>query len=163
MLTATRLRQVIKYNPKTGVFLWPVTKKKLRGGKRVAGELTNVGYRRIMIDGQRYLAHRLAWLFVYGVWPSGQLDHVNRNRGDNRISNLREATNPQNQANSKHRINNTSGYRGVTFRKDRGHWRADIRVQGRAIYLGSFEHAEVAAIAYYAAAKKYYGKFAVRP
>lgn len=153
-LTLGRLRKVVSYDPTTGVFVWRSTAKTRNGVKAgdVAGYYSSKGYRKITIDGREQLAHRLAWLYVHGVWPTNQIDHINGDRADNRIVNLREATNTENQQNRpKPSKANTSGYPGVSYRKDRGYWRARITVDGALINLGQFATAEAAAAAYQAA------------
>jgi hypothetical protein len=88
-LTAERLRKRLRYDAETGLFTRRVGSGHAHAGD-MAGSVHSTGYVRICIDGGRYTAHRLAWLYVHGVWPSGQIDHINRNRSDNRIANLRE-------------------------------------------------------------------------
>jgi hypothetical protein len=99
-LTAQRLRELFHYDPDTGIFTWRVKPRK--GCVQIAdiaGHVNHTGYRSIKIDQRAYRAHRLAWLYMYGVWPPGDLDHDNTIKDDNRLVNLREATDPQNQAN----------------------------------------------------------------
>lgn len=157
-LTADRLREVLTYDPETGVFRWKVrTSIRVTVGE-VAGYLRD-GYRFITIDGRKYRAHRLAWLYMYGVWPA-ELDHVNGDRADNRISNLREATRTQNNANTPIRKNNTSGVKGVCWDKRKRKWMAQIRVRGVQRFLGYYETTEEAGEAYAAAAARYFGEFA---
>jgi hypothetical protein len=88
-LAAERLRERLRYDGGTGVFTRRVGSGHARAGE-IAGSVHSTGYVRIGIDGGKYTAHRLAWLYVHGVWPSDQIDHINRNRSDNRIANLRE-------------------------------------------------------------------------
>jgi HNH endonuclease len=88
-LTAERLRERLHYDAETGVFTRRVGSSNARAGD-VAGSVHSTGYVRISIDGGKYTAHCLAWFYVHGVWPSDQIDHINRNRSDNRIANLRE-------------------------------------------------------------------------
>jgi hypothetical protein len=151
MLTANRLREVLDYDPQTGIFT--------RAGKR-AGSSNGCGYLRIRVDGQRYLAHRLAWLHVHGVWPSDQIDHVNTDRADNRIANLRDASRSQNHANTPLSRANTSGFKGVYWAPHTARWRAAIKVNGKKRHLGYFYSANDAALAYEAAANKMFGEFA---
>src|SRR6185369_10895033 len=96
------------------------------------------GYWRIFIYGKAYLGHRLVWLYVYGEWPRGDIDHVNRTRSDNRLCNLRVATRSQNLGNMGRRPVNTSGYKGVTWHKRAEKWLAQISVNRKNIYLGLF-------------------------
>lgn len=147
MITQKRLKELLDYDPGTGIFTWRVG----RGGKAkavsFAGTVSNRGYLQIRIDAKRYYAHRLAWLYFHGEFPSNQLDHINRVRSDNRIANLRPATNSENQQNLSKRRDNTSGVIGVSWHKQRGKWVARIRVNGRYIYLGLYETVEAATAA----------------
>src|SRR4051812_32087311 len=102
MLTQARLQQVLRYNRRTGVFYWRAPIRAVRGSP--AGARNSWGYWQTRIDGKQYKNHRLAWLYVYGCFPNGRLDHKNRNNSDNRISNLRVATPGQNRANSSSNI-----------------------------------------------------------
>lgn len=158
-LTAERLRQLLHYDPETGVFTRPVRVSNCRIGKQ-AGCLRPDGYRYIGIDGDRYMAHRLAWLYATGQWPAVQIDHINGDRADNRFVNLREATNAENQRNSKRRSDNTSGFKGVHWRRHTGKWLAQIGHNGRLVYLGLFPTAKMAHAAYCEAARRLHGQFA---
>src|SRR4051812_36538770 len=108
-----RLHELLDYQPDTGVFRW----KKRRGPRSagaIAGSVATKGYWRITLDGQECLAHRLAWLYVHGTWPDGELDHIDQVKTNNRISNLRPVTSSQNKQNiSGPQRNNASGHRGV--------------------------------------------------
>lgn len=104
-------------------------------------------------------AHRLAWFYAYGVWPQDQIDHRNGIRSDNRICNLREATNSLNKANERRRTDNTSGFKGV-HRRENGRWRARIGVGNRRLALGDFDTPEAAHTAYCQAAAQHFGEFA---
>jgi hypothetical protein len=114
------------------------------------------GYWFLHLDHKRYAAHRLAWLYVYGVWPAECIDHINRVRTDNRISNLREATRAQNRQNLCLSAKNKSGIRGVSFDRVNSNWRASISVGGRAKNLGRFASKSDAAAAYAAEAAKFH-------
>jgi hypothetical protein len=157
MLTADRLREVLDYDPGTGIFVAKVKRRGRCASGAEAGRIA-LGYRRITVDRRDYPAHRLAWLYVHGEWPQGPLDHVNRKRDDNRIANLRLATDSQNKANRPAQANSTSGIKGVYKRYRR--WTAQICVQGRRLNLGTFATAGEAEAAYQAAAREHYGKFA---
>ena len=159
LISADRLRSLLHYDPETGVFTWLVNKSNVKAGS-TAGKHAANGYWRIKLDGREYPAHRLAWLYMKGTWPSGVVDHINMNKIDNRFDNLREASFAQNQHNRTEQSNNTSGYKGVSRFKNTGRWRADIMLNGKSHYLGSFDTAEDAAIAYDMAASELHGSFA---
>jgi hypothetical protein len=155
MITQARLKELLRYNPKTGEFFWRVTvAQSVRIGNR-AGCLNNDGHWKIRIEGKYYYASRLAWLFMYGYFPNGQLDHKNRNRSDNRISNLRQATHGQNMMNKK--VYGRIGFKGVS--QDRKIWRARLQIDGVTIRLGQFPTPEAAHAAYCEVAKKLHGEF----
>ena len=155
-LTAEYLRSILNYEPATGIFTWKVrTSRSVKVGD-VAGSLDGDSYLRISVQSRGYKAHRLAWLHVYGEWPKDQLDHVNRVRTDNRISNLREVTNKQNQQNRSKRSDNTSGYQGVFWHKRDFKWQATIAHNYKDIHLGYFTTIEEAVSARKAAEKLYW-------
>ncbi len=159
-LTQERLRELLHYNPLTGVFVW----RKLRGGPskvgNEAGCVMSNGYVRITVEGRSYAAHQLAWLYMTGEWAIGEIDHRNLRRADNSWGNLRPATTSQNRANTPKRRNNTSGFKGVTFHSGTGKWRAIIRKEGRRFSLGLFHSPEDAAAAYAHKATELFGDFA---
>jgi hypothetical protein len=154
-LTVERLKQVLDYDPTTGAFTWKTGTARGRPGEQ-AGALMGLGYRNIGVDATRYLAHRLAWFYVYGCWPEPQIDHINGNRDDNRIANLREATAAQNTWNGA-RKPGVTGFRGVRRKGNR--YNAQIMAENRRISLGWFATAEEAAAAYDKARAKYHGEF----
>jgi hypothetical protein len=157
--TAARLREILHYDPKTGVFRWASPRPKVRVGE-VAGGISPAGYLQIYIDRYRYFAHRLAWLYVAGEWPKYEIDHINGNKSDNRFCNLRHATKSDNGRNRALYKNNSSGFKGGRWDTARGKWRAEIRVNGQRIHLGRFANPIHAAVAYRQAALKFHGKFA---
>lgn len=150
-LTAQRVRELLDYDPKTGAFKW---RKNRRGvsALETVGTVIADGYLRITVDRHKYLAHRLAWLFVFGQWPDGEIDHINRNPGDNRIANLREATPSENKQNSRTYRNSSSGFRGVSYCKARRCWHARIKVNNKRRFVGSFDTPDAAFDAYCEAA-----------
>ena len=158
-LTQARLKELLHYNPLTGVFTWL---KPLRNGVRpgsVAGCVHQQGYVQIAMFGRSYRAHRLAWLYVHGTWPKAELDHINGIRGDSGISNLREATRAENGRNLSRNTRNKSGFRGVCWEPVRRRWRAAIGFEGRIISLGRFTTAKDASVAYEAKATELFGEF----
>jgi hypothetical protein len=158
MITAEKLRARLDYDPATGLFTWRENQRRHSG--KLAGTIGVRGYIQIMLDKRQYRAHRLAWLHVHGAWPATALDHINGIHDDNRIKNLRLATPSQNGANRVINGRSTSGFKGVSFQKDRSKWRAQIRVNWKPLYLGLFETAEDAHAAYLAAAKLHFGEYA---
>lgn len=159
MLTVERLREVLAYDPVTGAFTRRVTLGGHRAGA-TAGALDERGYCLITIDRVSYYAHRLAWFYVHGEWPPGDLDHWDTDKSNNRLANLREATRSQNVANQPPPRHNTSGYKGVFWSKWHGRWRAYITVNYRRRHLGTFGTAEAAHAAVCAAARQSFGEFA---
>jgi len=149
-LTQKGLKEVLNYDSGTGVFLWVVSTRRKPAGER-AGSARADGYRSIGLGGVRYLEHRLAFLYVYGRWPSGHLDHINGDTSDNRIDNLRECTPWENLQNRAASRKSTTGLLGVSFHKLRQKWRATIGLQGRQVHLGLFTSKEEAYEAYLAA------------
>jgi hypothetical protein len=159
MLTAERLREVLAYDPETGVFTRRVSRGPMSAGS-TAGYPDRDGYLMVCIDYQAYFAHRLAWLYTFGEWPSEDIDHIDRNPSNNALANLRPASRSENLANTKARRDNTSGKKGVWWHKSAKKWAAGITVKRRAHHLGLFESIEDAAAAYEHAAKKHFGEFA---
>lgn len=149
-LTQARLQELLVYNPETGTFVWKVAITNVQVGV-IAGSLNYRGYCRIKVDGERYYAHRLAWFYTHGRWPAQCLDHINGIRDDNRLVNLREATDAENKQNQrKARSDNTSsGSLGVSRCNDK--WRARIKIDGKLRHLGLFASIEEAHAAYLAA------------
>lgn len=156
-LTHKRVVSLLSYQPDTGEFRWLASRGRARLG-HVAGNINRHGYRQIRIDGKTYEAHRLAWFFMRREWPSRHIDHINRSRDDNRANNLREANQADNNRNTSLCRRNTSGFKGVT--RHQGRWRAEIGINGKKKFLGSFEAPEDAHAAYCVAAERYFGEFA---
>ena len=139
-LTQNRLKELIDYNPDTGIFIWKPRPYYTRNGVgRIAGSLHSAGYITLFIDREQYFAHRLAWLYYYGEFPSSNIDHINRIKNDNRIVNLRLANQSQNLMNIVKHKDNTSGYKGVYWHKKAKKWAVECYIQGKKNYLGLFE------------------------
>jgi HNH endonuclease/AP2 domain len=170
-LSAERLHELLSYSETTGLFTW--LPRLVREGTElasfdrtwntryagaVAGYLDSRGYRRIKVDGHRYAAHRLALLYLHGEWPALDADHKDNCPDNNRIDNLRTATQSENNANRRRFCNNKSGFKGV--RAHRRRYQAQIRKDGRLIHIGTFDTAEAAAQAYFEKAKELFGEFA---
>lgn len=141
-----RLHEVITYNSKTGIFRWKVSRYGCKAGT-VAGYKRTDGYIAIVIDNKLYLAHRLAWFYVHGYFPENGLDHINQIRDANWIKNLREVSRACNLRNSKDRVDNTSGVKGVYWHKQAKKWHARIVINNKQIYLGLFTTKLAAAVA----------------
>jgi len=155
------LSRLLSYDVKSGIFNWKIKMSNYRGQPGdVAGSIQMDGYVHIMISGKAYKAHRLAWQYYYGEFPDGEIDHINGERGDNRISNLRVCTRAQNGANLRTPKNNSSGYKGVCWNKRAGKWRARISQNDKRKFLGYYDSAEIAAIVYDITALELFGKFA---
>jgi hypothetical protein len=166
-IIAEMVRQLLDYNPDTGIFIWrkrPISmfsdgkqtaehncaiwNGKWSGNK--AGVLMESGYIKIVINRKPYRAHRLAWVYIYGVWPK-EIDHINGVRNDNRIANLRESTRSENNQN-KISFGRTSKYMGVCWNKQRSKWMAKIKLNRITYHLGRFD-SETEAYAAYLGAK----------
>ena len=142
------LKTHLHYDPETGVFTWKrPTSNRVKVGSQ-AGRLRKDGYVTIGFNGQRFQAHRLAWLYTYGNWPAREIDHINRNRQDNRIVNLRDATRSENALNAGPRVSSSSGIRGVSWDKLCSRWRVQLRINGKQTYVGVFKTLEEATSAY---------------
>jgi hypothetical protein len=160
MVTAYRLRELLDYNQETGVFTQRLNRTGVKAGA-IAGTNHCMGYRTIRLEGRDYLAHRLAWLYMTGAWPTHQIDHINGVKDDNCFANLREATHAENNRNTGRRSDNTSGFKGVIFdRRNGGRWRAYIQKNGRMRHIGGFDTPEEAHKAYCEAAREHHGEFA---
>ena len=147
-MTQDQLKRILSYDPETGLFHWRIKPSKRFTAGMQAGSSVN-GYIRIHTNGRQYSAHRLAWLYIHGVEPKHQIDHINGNPSDNRIVNLRQATALENAQNiRKPQKNNTHGNLGVTFDPKKKLWRTRISVNGTRKYIGKFKTQEQAAQAY---------------
>jgi hypothetical protein len=158
MLTPERLRERLFYDLRTGVFFWRSNEGGGHASGSRAGSLNKQGYRVIYLDGTRYREHRLAFLYVTGSWPAGEVDHKNMRRDQNNFLNLREASRSQNQANGNAYKTSKSGIRGVYPHGNR--WVAFIMVNYRNHHLGTFNKLEEAAAVRVEAAARLQGPFA---
>ena len=140
MLTQERLKQLLHYDPESGEFMRLATMGRFTAGSLV-GTMGKNGYIAISVDGKRYLAHRLAWLYVYGEWPA-EIDHRNRKRTDNRLDNIRVATRAQNGVNGSAMCTSGTGLRGVHLHKPSGRYRAQIVKGSKTHSLGYFTYKE---------------------
>lgn len=154
-LSAARLRELLHYNPETGVFTWRVGRKGVRCAGAVAGAMNARGYWRIGVDNRRYLAQGLAWLYMTGEFPPGDVDHRDGARANNRWANLRGVTRSVNNQNQRRaRKDNRAGLLGVS--PNRRKWAASINVDGVKTHLGSFDTPEQAHAAYLAAKREWH-------
>lgn len=137
-ITQDALKSLLHYDPDTGLFTYAKARPRVKVGATAGHLHKGHGYIQLKVNGKLYLAHRLAWLYVYGVWPVNQLDHINRDRTDNRLINLREATQAQNCQNRPLQINATSGIKGVTWNKVLNKWHARISLNNKRFHVGWF-------------------------
>jgi hypothetical protein len=150
-LCHNRLTELLVYEPETGHFFWRVSGRKRKIGAQ-AGRVMKKGYRQLTLDYAPYLEHRLAWFYIHKEWPKFYIDHINEVKSDNRICNLRDVDQTTNLLNqSKPQKNNNSGFRGVSFIKTNGKYRAQLMIRGKQHHLGQFDGPEQAYQAYLAA------------
>lgn len=146
-ITQSRLKEMLQYDPKSGLFKW----KKQNSSRGIVGEIAGSeygnGYLRIGVDGKYYSVHRLAWLYMAGYFPENQIDHKDRDKGNNRWNNLREVSQSCNMKNTGMFKNNKSGVKGVCWHKKRKKWRSIITVENKTINLGRFKNLTDAVIA----------------
>lgn len=150
ILAQSRLKELFDYDPVTGVLV------RKSNGKTPKTPADAGEYLRVMIDKQRCKVHHLAWLWVHGAWPKEQIDHINRVRTDNRISNLREVSRAENCHNQGKHSQNWTGYTGVMWHAKNCKWTAQIQVSGKKHHLGCFQTASLASAAYQAAKRIYH-------
>lgn len=146
-ITWEKLTAVLDYSPETGVFTWRESRNynsALKGN--IAGSIENTGYISIRLGKKAYLAHRLAWLYCFQEWPENVVDHIDRNKSNNTIDNLRDICQMANSRNRHINKNNTSGYVGVY--KKRNKWTSEIIISGIKYRLGTFNTPEEASAAY---------------
>ena len=155
-LTVEQLKDALTYDSDTGKFVWKTRPSRAVKAGDVAGCVEKrIGYVTIGIKGRIYKAHRLAWLYVYGQWPNGLIDHINGDKADNRIANLRDVfadSNSQNVRKSNSR--NKSGFMGVIWFQNK--WRASMSVNGKSKWLGDYNTPEEAHQVYLEAKRKYH-------
>lgn len=165
MLTQERLRELMTYDPETGIFTCNIRRTKngkwsRRGGKPAGTFDKSVGYVQISIDSEKFYAHRLAWFWMKGSWPERTVDHEDLDGENNRWSNLRRATQAQNGMNRGVSSNNKLGLKGVSLCKSTGRYRADIGIGGKSVNLGRFDCPAAAHFAYIVSADKNFGEYA---
>jgi|694.fasta_scaffold28737_8 hypothetical protein len=158
-LTQEYLKSILDYNLDTGIFTWKVSKANRTKVGDVAGWSYN-GYREIEINNKAYKAHRLAWLYVYGEMPKNLVDHIDGNRSNNKISNLREATYQENSENYKTPKTNKSGVKNVSWYKSLNKWVVSISIRKTKKTVGYYDDLELAELVAIEARNKYRGEFA---
>ena len=158
LITAVELRELLHYQPETGVFTRLVAHGRYKVGD-VAGSLHHTGYMRVKVLDREYKAHRLAWLYVTGAWPLIEVDHDNHIKADNRWRNLRRATRLENSRNRLKHKNNKSGFKGVYWDARSSKWRAECTLLGVRHRLGCFVNKQDAIDAYQAFAKLHHYEF----
>jgi len=141
-LTQERLKELFEYQPETGLLINKVFRNSKALAGMEAGTIGGHGYRMVRIDWKPYHTHRLIWLYHYGKWPTHQIDHINGDKLDNRLENLRDVDQAENLKNRKIQSNNTSGTPGVSWNKSDQKWYASIKVNGKTKNLGSFKEKE---------------------
>lgn len=154
-----RLHALLDYDPATGILRRLANAARMKAGD-IAGGPTSAGYWRVSLDGKRYKAHRLIWKMMTGLDPDLEPEHRDGNGMNNSWSNLRPATKSQNMMNTSIRSDNTSGIKGVSLHKKTGRWDARIQAGGVKYFLGMFDTAEQAMVAYQEASRRLHGEFA---
>lgn len=157
-LTQARLKELLRYDPETGIFTWLVARPNGVTVGSLAGSIGDKGYLIIKVWGTPYKASRLAYLYMTGTFPAVFMDHENRVRSDNRWSNLRQATESQNCANRL--VKNQTGFKGVVYRASRDRFEAYLKKDGTRRFLGYFRTAAEAGAAYAAAAVETFNVYA---
>jgi len=156
MLTQERLKELLHYDPDTGIFTWiKATGPRCKIGN-VAGSIQTFGYRQIKLNTINYCAHKLAWFYFYGELHNGEFDHINRIKDDNRIVNLRKATRSNNTQNVPIRKDNKSGYKGVSWNGYKKRWIAQIFINGKQKQIKASKNIEDAIKARDEFVKKHY-------
>ena len=154
-LTQKRVKELLSYDPETGVFIWNICRNRLAPVGGIAGADTSNGYRRIVIGGREYLAHRVAWFYMEGYWPEHEIDHINRVKNDNRWKNLRHVSRQCNLRNQKLSYVNKSGVTGLCHCGRSKKWHVAIGVGGKSVWLGDYKSKHKAAMVRWEAEKKY--------
>jgi hypothetical protein len=158
LLSLKRLKEVLRYEYETGLFYWLISTGRV-SKDQIAGSTKDSGYILIRIDGIRYPAHRLAWFYCFEEGPIDLIDHIDRNRSNNKLDNLREATMSENMRNTDLAPTNSSGFRGVSYVKSNGKFLAQIKINGINTNLGHYTTPEEASIVYWTKVDELQDKF----
>lgn len=156
-LSHTELLEILSYDKDTGIFTWTGKRKGTKCGK-IAGTISSDNYIQIQISGKIYRSHRLAWFYIYGRWPNGIIDHIDRDTLNSAIGNLREASPSENQRNRGINKNSTTGIKGVSLNSKTGKYESYIKISGKKKHLGLFSSVEEAHAAQVKAEAEIYGK-----
>jgi hypothetical protein len=159
MITQQELKELLHYNPETGIFTWKVSTARRVSSGDVAVTKRKDGYIQIKLNNELILSHRLIWIYMYGYLPK-YIDHINGQRDDNRIINIREVSNQQNSLNSKISKNNTSGIKGVYWDKSRNKWTVRLSIDGKCKFFKRFDDIDLAKLVIEEVRNKYHGKYA---
>lgn len=153
--TAEELRTLLDYSPDTGLFAWRMKRGRMMVGSNAGHAKQSDGYIYIFLKRRLYLAHRLAWLHIHGAWPLAEIDHVNGNKSDNRLCNLRDVSRNVNAQNVRSALARKSpGLLGTSYNKARRKWVASVKMNGKNHHLGTFTTTDEAHAAYLSAKRK---------
>lgn len=139
LITQDYVQSLLTYNPNTGELRNAVDRNTRAPKNALAGSLTTDGYISVQLCGKKYQAHRLIWLYVTGEWPQQEIDHINRNRSDNRWVNLRVVTRLENSRNTNGHTKSKSGVKGVAYVSSLKKWQVQMRVCGKTHYIGVYD------------------------
>ena len=160
MLSLKLLHELLGYNPETGIFTWKVSRRGRTWAGKVAGCVNPRGYITLGVCGAQHPAHRVAWLYMHGAWPDGEVDHINGIKTDNRMCNLRVATRIENSRNVGLTSKNKTGIKNVYWHSGHKKYRACIDVDRKEVHLGYFTNLSDAEAVVAEARVKYHGDFA---
>jgi len=158
--TQEEIHKYFIYIPETGVFLNRITRSNQAKEGHQSGCVDQTGYIYIYFKMTRLLAHRMAWMYMYGIEPDGQIDHINGDRTDNRIANLRVSTAHQNARNRGLSKNSSTGFKNISWNAERGSWEVSIKMNGKKAFFKRFKILQEAQRAAISAREELHGEFA---
>lgn len=161
MITQNRLKELLHYDPVTGIWTWKVIRTGYAYIGSQAGNITKHGYRNIRVDGKLYRSSRLVYLYMKNEWPSEEIDHIDRNRSNDKWDNLRKADSCQNSYNRGVRTDNSTGHKGICRHKTTQKYQVNIGVNKKFLYLGSFDTLDEAIKVRKEAELKYHGEYRI--